>query len=277
MSNAETPAKLAVLAAGNMAQAILLAAIRAGAIESQNIVVADPDEVKRTVFTKAGVHTAPSFTDLASHISENTQILLAVKPQILPEAAPDVARTAGESSRVVISILAGATGARVRSLLGDWARVVRVMPNTPAQIGKGISAITQSAGAQPGDDALARALMTSVSDVIDIDESLFDAFTAVAGSGPAYLFYLAEAMTKAAIEVGIDPNDADRTVRAVITGAAALLENQRETAPADLRSAVTSKGGTTAAATNTLDDHNVMQAVINAITAARNRGRELGA
>jgi len=118
--------------------------------------------------------------------------------------------------------------------------------------------------------------MASVGDVVDVPEDLFDAFTGVAGSGPAYVFYLAEAMTRAAVEVGLDPALADRVVRGVISGSAELLARERDTSAAGLRAAVTSKGGTTAAATGSLDDDKVMDAVVRAITAARDRGRELG-
>jgi len=269
-------ARVAALGGGNMARAIVLGAVSAGALDHRDIVVADPDEVKRSDFEKAGIQAVANIADARGFIDDDTQILLAVKPQILPEAAPDLTAAAGGAPRVVVSVLAGTTGAGVRARLGDWARVVRVMPNTPAQIGKGVSAITLSAGARAGDDELARALMASVGDVVDVPEDLFDAFTGVAGSGPAYVFYLAEAMTRAAVEVGLDPALADRVVRGVISGSAELLARERDTSAAGLRAAVTSKGGTTAAATGSLDDDKVMDAVVRAITAARDRGRELG-
>jgi len=269
-------ARVAVLGGGNMARAIVLGAVSAGALDNRNIVVADPEEVKRRAFTDAGIEAVANFRDAGGFLTDETHILLAVKPQILPAAAPDVAAAAGGASRVVISVLAGTTGAGVRAELGNWARVVRVMPNTPASIGKGVSAVTRSAGATEGDDALARTIMSAVGDVVDVTEDLFDAFTAVAGSGPAYVFYLAEAMTRAAVAVGLDPALADRVVRGVIGGSAALLEDERGTDAAGLRAAVTSKGGTTAAATGSLDDDGVMDAFVRAITAARDRGRELG-
>ncbi len=270
-------ARVAVLGGGNMARAIVLGAVSAGALNNRNIVVADPEEVKRRAFEEAGIEAVANFHDARGFFTDDTQILLAVKPQVLPAAAPEVAAAAGGASRVVVSVLAGTTGAGVRALLGDWARVVRVMPNTPARVGKGVSAITRSAGARHGDDALARTIMGAVGEVVDVPEDLFDAFTALAGSGPAYVFYLAEAMTRAGVEVGLDPALADRVARGVISGSAALLDSERETDPGALRAAVTSKGGTTAAATGSLDSDGVMDAFVRAITAARDRGRELGA
>lgn len=269
-------ARLAVLGGGNMAQAIVLGAVSAGALDKHSIVVADPEEVKRRTFADAGIEAFANFAELAEHLDNDTQVLLAVKPQVLPAAAPDVAAAAGRASRVVMSVLAGTTGAGVRAALGDWARVVRVMPNTPARIGKGVSAMTLSAGSNEGDDALAHSLMGAVGEVVDVPEDLFDAFTAIAGSGPAYLFYLAEAMTRAGVEVGFDVGQADRIVRAVLSGSSALLDAEPESSAANLRAAVTSKGGTTAAATGSLDSDGVMDAVVRAVVAARDRGQQLG-
>src|SRR5690606_13250813 len=155
------------------------------------------------------------------------------------------------------------------------AAVVRAMPNLPARIRQGATAICLGDGAAPGDDDFALALFRGIGPlVLRIDESLMDAFTAVAGSGPAYLFYLAEAMTRAATELGFDAPAAREIVKATLAGSASLLAQSSES-PADLRAAVTSKGGTTEAATTVLDNAGVMNAIVRAITAARDRGREL--
>jgi pyrroline-5-carboxylate reductase len=259
-----------------MAQAILLGALRSGVVGQGDIVVAEPDGVKRGVFERAGVDAAGSFWELRERIGGETSVMLAVKPQVLPGVAAEVAETCGGGSRVVISILAGATGAGIRELLGDWARVVRVMPNTPARVGKGVSAIALSAGAGEGDDRLARELMGAVGSVVDLPEELFDAFTGVAGSGPAYVFYLAEAMVRGAVACGIGEAQADAIVRGVISGSAALLEESREQSAGELRAAVTSEGGTTQAAMSAMEEAGVMGAIERAVVAARDRGRELG-
>src|SRR5690606_30719943 len=127
----------------------------------------------------------------------------------------------------------------------------------------------------PADAAFARTLFGAVGETVDLDEALMDAFTAVAGSGPAYLFYLAEAMARAAEGVGFDAATADRLVRATIVGAAGLLDADRGRPASELRALVTSRGGTTAAATQRLDDAGVAEAFERAIVAARDRGREL--
>jgi pyrroline-5-carboxylate reductase len=199
--------------------------------------------------------------------------MLAVKPQVFDVVAP--ALHARVDHRVVMSIMAGVGTERIGRALGD-VRVIRLMPNTPARVGKGITAICLGAGARPGDDALARSIFEAVGVVEPIDESLMNAFTAIAGSGPAYVFYLAEAMTRAGVAIGFDESTAARIVRATIAGAGALLDASDED-PGALRAAVTSKGGTTAAAIGMLDERDVMDAVVEAGRAARDRGRELGA
>jgi pyrroline-5-carboxylate reductase len=203
------------------------------------------------------------------------QLMLAVKPQIFPLVAEEVGEAfAAGPSRVVLSVLAGTTSASIRKALGDPARVVRVMPNTPAQVGRGVSAVAMGAGTRDGDDALAHALMSSVGDVVSIDESMMDAFTGLAGSGPAYVFYLAEALAKAGEAVGFTPEQATTIAEGVVTGSARLLEEDDRDAAA-LRKAVTSPNGTTQAGTESLDASGVMEAVVKAVTAARDRGREL--
>ncbi len=202
-----------------------------------------------------------------------SQVLLAVKPQMLPTLADEIRGVIGP--RIVISILAGTPGSKIRERLGPAVSVVRAMPNLPATIRQGTTAICLSDGASPGDDDLARSLFAAVGQVvITIEEAMMDAFTAVAGSGPAYVFYLAEAMTRAAVDVGFDETTAVKIVRETIAGSAALLGQSFDN-PAALRAAVTSKGGTTAAATQVLDQANVIDTFRRAITAARDRGSEL--
>lgn len=175
----------------------------------------------------------------------------------------------------MVSIMAGVTAATVSRGLGDAGRVVRVMPNTPIGLGLGMSAVC--AGPRAGEEDVARAerLFGASGKTMRIDEGLMDAFTALAGSGPAYVFHLAEAMVEAAEQLGFDRERALTIVRQTVAGAGALLDASPET-PRALRAAVTSKGGTTAAAVGVLDDAGVSDAVVRAIHAARHRGAELG-
>ena len=265
---------LAVVGGGNMAQAILHAALKANVLAPDQILLAEPDAEKRDLFESWGVKTVPSAASFADGFADSTQILLAVKPQYLADAACDLAGAA--DGRVVISILAGSTSERVAQAVGDRARIVRVMPNLPARIGMGITAIATDSGANDVDVELTLKLFASVGEIVRIDESFMDAFTAIAGSGPAYLFYLAQTMAEAGVDMGFDEAISDQLVRATLVGAATLLKQSSDGAQS-LRAAVTSKKGTTDAAIRTLDAAGVDDAIRRAIFAARDRGAELAA
>jgi len=266
--------KLALVGGGNMARAIVVGAIDAGVLRADEVVVADPMAPQRRVLEKFGIRCVEHASELAPFLNQETQLMLAVKPQILAEAATD-AQPLLDTSRVVISIIAGLPSARIRDLMGAGARVVRVMPNTPARVRRGMAAVALGAGAIDGDERLAEAVFDAIGDVVRIDESMMDAFTAVAGSGPAYVFYLAEAMQRAAEDLGFDAETADRIVRATVRGGGCLMSELLDHSPAELRAAVTSKGGTTAAAIDTMDSSRVMETVIDAVKAASARGAEL--
>lgn len=283
---------LAIIGGGNMGRAIILGALDAKLMAPGEVVVCEPDGAKRDSMRGWGVQVVASVEDALERLLPapaglrevresyglaacGGQVLLAVKPQKLGEVAerlrPELERTA----RVVITILAGTTTERVAGALGGGCPVVRVMPNTPARLRKSMTAIARGAGANAAHESLAYDLFASIGEVVRLDESLMDAYTALAGSGPAYLFYLAEAMVRAAREVGFDRITADRIVRQTIAGAAGLLADSSEP-PEALRSAVTSKGGTTEAAVGELERAGVMEAVVRAVVAGRDRGRQLG-
>jgi pyrroline-5-carboxylate reductase len=263
-----------------MGRAIVEGAVRAGTVHADRTVVLDPDPAKHPAFAALGcaAHAETSAALAAFVAAEATHgpgvVLLAVKPQMLPAVAGALGEGLRRVPRLLLSILAGIPTPRLAGALGG--RVVRLMPNTPAQIGKGITALCPGPGATREDLGTARTLFESVGRVIDLPEGLLDAFTGVAGSGPAYVFYLAEAMAAGAEAVGFSRGQALELTRATIAGAAGLLEASPETEPGELRAMVTSKGGTTAAATAVLDARGVVDAVREAITAARDRGRELG-
>lgn len=260
-----------------MARAILDGA-RAAGVLGDRWIVAEPDDQRRDEFEHA-IETGGGAIEwlMKAEASPGAgQVLLAVKPQKLGEVADEIASMLGSGpSRVVITILAGTPSGRVRTLLGGDVRVVRVMPNLPAKLGRGMTAICLGEGAGEGDDARAQELFTGVGRVIEIPESLMDAYTALAGSGPAYVFYLGEAMIHAAVELGFTREEATLIVRETIGGAGEMLVTSPEH-PASLRAGVTSKGGTTEAACNVLDESGVMDAFVRAIHAARRRGAELG-
>jgi pyrroline-5-carboxylate reductase len=267
---------LAVIGGGVMAGAILDGARASGRLP-ERVCVAEPDAARRGRFPKA-VETAPEairWLEEAEPAPGAGVVLLAVKPQSFGAVAAEL-EPVGVGERLVISILAGTTGTRIRQGLGGACRVVRVMPNTPAQIGMGATAVARSAGATDADAALVRELFRGVGEtVVALDESLMDAFTAVAGSGPAYLYLLAEAMEGAAVATGLPAAHARSLVVATLAGAAELLRRSGAD-PRELRERVTSKGGTTAEAMAVFERAGFGEIVSRAIIAARDRGRELG-
>ena len=271
----ESVPALAVIGGGAMASAILRGAAEAGVLAGR-VCIAEPDGARRAAFPLGVASASEALAWLAAHEGEpgKGQIMLAVKPQMLSLVASEIAHLV--EGRIVISILAGIPGQRIREALGGRCRVVRVMPNTPAQIRMGATAIALSAGATEHDAAFADRLFRGVGDVvIRLDEPMMDAFTAIAGSGPAYLFYLAEAMQRGAVELGFDASTARTIVEQTLLGATQLLKADGTPAH-ELRQRVTSKKGTTQAATDTFDTLGVMDAVVKGIIAARDRGIELG-
>ena len=270
---------LAVVGGGNMASAVLFGAAERGTVDLDRCVVAEPDPERRGRFPRHVASPQALMPAVLEHETTpgETALFLAVKPQKLAEVArelrPALLDDAGD--RLVLSILAGVSSARVREALGGRVRVVRVMPNTPARVCCAMTAICAGAGARDGDEAPAEALFGAIGRTIRLEEELFDAYTAVAGSGPAYVFYLAEAMRAAAAELGIGSQDATAIVTQTLKGAAALLESSQES-PEALRREVTSPGGVTAAVTDTFDERHVAQAISDGIRAGRNRARELG-
>lgn len=275
MKTLDTP--ILSLGAGNMAHAILNGAISAGALTPDQIAVLDPNPDRRTLFTNAYESPANAASWISEHSKTRPLILLAVKPQILRDAIRpliDAMQASKCPPCTWVSILAGSQIKTIDSLVRPDDRVIRVMPNTPAQLGLGMTAIANDNTPDPTDLDNVRTLFTSVGEIIEIPESLMDAFTAVAGSGPAYLFYLAEGMMHAAESIGFTKDQADTIVRQTILGSSQLLTQSPDT-PGELRAKVTSKNGTTYAATTTLDQKSVMDAIVAALTAARDRGREL--
>jgi pyrroline-5-carboxylate reductase len=264
-----------------MGLAVVEGALASGAWAGP-IIVAEPDRAKRARFEGMGepVRVVPTAGECVRAVQQQERtagagvLLLAVKPQALAGVGVEVAPRL-QGSRLVISMLAGAASAHVREGLGGAVRVVRVMPNTPARVRRGVTAVSPGAGASAADAGVAERLFGALGEIVRVEESQMDAFTAVAGSGPAYVFLLAEAMVRGAVRAGFDEATAARIVRGTVAGAGALLAASPES-PAALRGAVTSKGGTTEAALGVLEGRGFAEAVEEAVVAARDRGRALG-
>jgi pyrroline-5-carboxylate reductase len=204
-------------------------------------------------------------------------VLIAVKPQMMGQALPAL-QALGNGTTLFLSVAAGTPMLAYEAVLGDKTPIVRAMPNTPAAIGQGITALIGNAQITEPQLALAEALMSAVGATVRLDnEAQMDGVTAVSGSGPAYVFHLIETMAAAGIAQGLPADLAMQLAKATVAGAGALAQSADED-PAQLRVNVTSPGGTTAAALNVLMDENTgFPALLDrAITAAANRSRELG-
>ncbi|MCP4836958.1 MAG: pyrroline-5-carboxylate reductase [Phycisphaera sp.] len=265
--SAESALSLAVIGAGNMGGTVLRAMLASGIVKAEQVGICDPDEERAIEFMTLGCRRL----DLVA-AGRTGRILLAVKPQILAKIAGEIGP--GDGPRLVISVMAGFRSTRILDALRGDTRIVRAMPNTPAAIGAGVTAISPGDGAMESDLAFARSLFASVGTTVDIDEDHLHAVTAVSGSGPAWVFRKAEAWISAAITEGLPPDVARILVVETLYGAALLLRESELDAGA-LRAAVTSKGGTTAAGLTALDEAGFDQAVHGAIRAAVARGHEL--
>lgn len=202
-------------------------------------------------------------------------ILVAVKPQVMDQVFPATAQLAGPGT-LVVSIAAGRTLASFEKHLAQGAAVVRAMPNTPAAIGRGITVCAANHHVTSAQRKLCEALMAAVGEVAWVgDEAMMDAVTAVSGSGPAYVFLLAEALEKAAVAAGLEPALAKRLARATVAGAGELLHRSDQDASV-LRQNVTSPGGTTAAALAILMAEGGLEDLLTkAVLAGEGRSREL--
>lgn len=277
------PRPVLFIGGGNMAGAIIRGALKTGVLASHATIVAEPVESRRRELSMLGVITAPDATaalhaisqvELGTRTGPAGAIVLAVKPQMLADVIASTPAFAAFAPRLVVSIMAGVTREKLIHSLPGSHRIARVMPNLPISVGKGMTAIADDPALPPEDAKWVDRLFSAGGATVHLQEELMDAFTAVAGSGPAYLFYLAEALERAAHSIGFEPETARLIVRQTLDGAASLMTSDALD-PATLRAAVTSKGGTTHAACTMLDNAGVMGAFTRALTAARDRGREL--
>lgn len=247
----------------------------AGGLDAAFAAVIDPGlpEDAAAALRARGVRLAPEPGDLAPPAA----ILFAVKPQMAAEALPTAARFAGPDT-VLVSILAGTTLATLSAGLPAGTAVVRAMPNTPAAVGRGITVCVAGAGVTEAQRALADRLLRASGLVEWVeDETLIDAVTGVSGSGPAYVFLLAESLARAGVAAGLAPELAVKLARATVEGAGELMFRSPEIRPETLRKNVTSPNGTTAAALQVLMDEGGLDPLLErAVAAAVDRARELG-
>jgi len=272
-STGATPAKgggqVAILGAGVMGETLLSGLIRAGRPTDSLLVGEKRTERAAELRERYGVEVVPN-RDAARKADT---VVIVVKPQdmgeLLAEIAPDL-----RAGQLVVSLAAGITTSYIESHLPDGVAVVRVMPNTPALVDEGMAAISRGSHCDEGHLVEAESLLASTGRVVRVPERQQDAVTAISGSGPAYLFFVVEAMIEAGVHLGLPRTTASELVVQTVVGSAKLLRETGEH-PTVLREQVTSPGGTTAAAIRELEDHKVRAAFLSAIEAARDRSRAL--
>lgn len=264
--------RIAFIGGGAMGEAMLKSLLDRGIAQPGGAAVADVSQARRDLLSaRYGITCTGSNREAAAGAGV---VVLAVKPQNLPEVLEEL-RRALEPHQLVLSIVAGATLATLTQGLEHRA-AVRVMPNTPAQIAQGMSVWTATEEVSPGQKEAARAILSALGDEVYVeDEKYLDMATALSGSGPAYVFLFIEALVDAGVHIGFSRDVAERLVLQTVAGSA-LFAQQAKAHPAQLRNAVTSPAGTTAAGLLKLEEAGLRAAVIRAVQASYERSQALG-
>ena len=273
---AELPRSITLVGAGKMGFALLEGWAAQGLSgEGVTIVEPQPSPALVSLAKERGFRLNPENRAPENRAAARA-LVLAVKPQALDQVAPTIAGEAGADT-LIVSILAGKRVTDLSARLPQARFFVRAMPNTPAAIGRGITGAFAAPAVDPESRALAAALLAAVGEVVWVEsEALVDAVTAVSGSGPAYVFYFVECLTRAGVDAGLPEETAARLARATVAGAGELLRRSADTTPATLRQNVTSPGGTTAAALEVLMANDGLGPLLErAVAAAKRRAGEL--
>jgi pyrroline-5-carboxylate reductase len=258
-------AELAVIGGGNMGAALVGGMLDGGVVEADRLTIVEPSPGRQVELAEM----FPGVT-VSAEIPRCGAAVLAVKPQLVPEV---VGTAVAAGATRLLSIAAGVTTETIAAAAGDGVAVLRAMPNTPALVRSGVSALASEAS----DDDLdwAESVLAGVGLVVRVPESQLDAVTGLTGSGPAYVFLVAEALTDAGVAAGLPRDLVAPMVAQLLVGSSALLA--RDGDPAALRARVTSPGGTTEAGLRVLEERSVRASFVDAVDAATRRSRELGA
>jgi len=263
--------RLAVIGGGRMGEAIIKGLLEAGSIAPERIVVAEPDVRRRE--THRAAHGVGAVADGSEAVADADVVLLAVKPQVIDTVVRGLANALDRA--LVVSIAAGVSIARLESLLPMGTAVVRVMPNTPAMVGAGMSVVSGGSEASTEQVDLVRALFAELGDAIVLDERCQDAAGAISGCGPAYVALFIDALARAGVRHGLPRDVAQHLAVQTIKGTAQLISVTGQH-PEQLVDAVTSPGGTTIAALEVLEARGFRAALADAVSAAVSRSKELG-
>ena len=264
--------KIGFIGAGQMAKSLAFGIANSNGDDLQ-LFISDPNDAACESFASLiGDRSSVSRVNNNAKLVESSELVfLAVKPQYLETALADVKF---ENNPLVVSIVAGVRMFQLERLTGI-SRIIRVMPNTPCQIGKGVSAIAAGPDVKSSETKLIKGILATVGAVVELEESLMDSVTGLSGSGPAYVFTFIEALIDGAVLTGMPRATARHLAIETVIGAASMLQ-QSEEHPAVLRDRVTSPGGTTIEGLKALEENSFRDAVMSAVQAATERSRELG-
>jgi pyrroline-5-carboxylate reductase len=265
--------RLGIIGCGQMGEALLRGMLAAKLVAPDGVLAADPAEERRkTMVQRYGIRMARDSRAVAKGGAE--VLLLAVKPQVVNELFAEL-RDAVSERTLVISVITGVQLVRLEAELGGRARVIRAVPNTPALVGSGMTAVAGGAHASAGDLRTAVDLFNAVGTTLVVEERQLNAVTGLSGSGPAYAFVMIEALADGGVKVGLSREVALQLAARTLLGAAHLLLQTGEH-PGQLKDRVASPGGTTIAGLRELEAGGVRAALINAVEAATRRAAELG-
>ena len=264
--------KVGFLGAGNMGEAMIKGLLQAGLVQAQTISATDvrADRLEQMA-QRYGIRTAASNAAL---VAGSDVVILAVKPQVMGAVVKEIAG-AVDARKLLISIAAGVATRTLRAHLGKPVRLIRVMPNTPALVLEGVTAIARAEGLEHGDLETAQELFGAVGRVVVLDEDALDAVTGLSGSGPAFIAIVIESLADGGVKMGLDRATAMTLAAQTVLGSAKLIL-ETGTHPGQLKDMVSSPGGTTIAGIAALEEGGVRRTFISAVERATMRSRELG-
>ncbi|MHA6252962.1 pyrroline-5-carboxylate reductase [Oceanobacillus sp. CAU 1775] len=265
--------KIVFLGSGSMAEAIISGILKAGIVKSENIFVTNKHDTARLEFMEDKYHVRTSYNQ-KELLQDAEVVVLAMKPKDVQEALIDV-RDYLTEKQLILSVIAGVMTEMIEEVIGKKSPVIRAMPNTSAKIGLSATALAMGRYVEASHEVVTQTLFQTIGTTKIIQEQDMHTVTAVAGSGPAFIYYFVEAMTDAAVNAGLDQKTADDLITQTIIGAGRMLKESGET-PATLRKNITSQGGTTEAGLDSLAANNFEDIIAQCIESARKRSMELG-